>query len=210
MWTGGRFHKLYGQGPPPPLHQVYGGSFPDRLLFFWGGAPQSLSFLSFLFLLFFFLVSKTCCFPGRLLGFTDAASSRGEGWRWLERSGPRYALDDEDRAYITRRVSKLVHPGPGASEAMMVTNRSYQRSEAMQSEGAKQMLFQQLDRVVCRLEGERKWASGVVQRPEESASQEANAPPYVHVLVDPPICRLIAVPEEYCHLQRAAACNEPS
>ena len=137
----------------------------------------------------------------------------------------RAVMADDDRAFISRRVHALVHPGPGASEAMTVTHE-YSHLQRGGSEGAEQMRVQRLDHVVCRLAGslalEGRWASGVVHvagpaGPPIVGDEDARREPgraggatraYVHVRMDGPNGRLVAVPEHACHLQRAAACND--
>ena len=112
-------------------------------------------------------------------------------------------LGEEDRAFITRRVGELVQPGPGASEAMVVADDCQGRRGG---EGAKQMRFQRFDRVVCRLGGQPTWASGTVQLHAVDVDADDNAEdhrttghPCVHVMLNAPDSRLIAVPEDGCH-----------
>ena len=124
--------------------------------------------------------------------------------------GARNTLDEEDRDFIRTRVRKMVRPGPGASEAMMVTEPDGQNGFEQVSTP-----FQRFDQVVCRLDGERKWIGGVVRECEPPAVNEDSAleddgqsmPRYVHVVVDPPDNGLIAVLEHDCHLQRTAGCD---
>ena len=124
--------------------------------------------------------------------------------------GARTALDEEDRDFIRTRVRTMVRPGPGASEAMMVTEPDGQSGSEQVSTP-----FQRFDQVVCRLDGERKWFGGVVHEclppavNEDSALEDdgQSMPRYVHVVVDPPDNGLIAVLEHDCHLQRTAGCD---
>ena len=115
----------------------------------------------------------------------------------------RTELDDEDHAFVHRRVRRMVHPAPGASDAMMLTEcrRDFK--------GAKPMRLRRHDHVVCCFGGERKWVSGNVHATSEDHAQMHGRTSirYVHVMVDRPDMRLIAVPEDDCHMQRAATCN---
>lgn len=122
----------------------------------------------------------------------------------------RAELDDEDRAFITQRVRWMVRPGPGASEAMVVADGRGK----LAPEGAKPIEFDRGQRVVCRLGGKDKWAAGGVVQQHAAATDDDGGgltkPCYVHVMMDPPHCRLIAVPAADVHLQRAAACERVS
>ena len=63
--------------------------------------------------------------------------------------GARTTLDEEDRDFIRARVRTMVRPGPGASEAMVVTEEPSRQSGSQQAP----TLLQRLDQVVCRLDG---------------------------------------------------------
>ena len=117
----------------------------------------------------------------------------------------RTELADVDRAFIAWRVANLVRPGPGASEAMIVP----ESEGSHDSESAQQpKRFLPLDRVVCRIDGERTWASGIVHAVNGyDAEQEPGSDrTCIHVMIDSPDSRLVAVHECDCHWQRAAKC----
>ena len=126
----------------------------------------------------------------------------------------RTELDDTDLAYITQRVRSMVHPSPGASEAMMVTHHAPERLEDRNvSDGAKEHEIKQLDHVVCRL-ARRKWASGVVHSIDAGTADDDGAAMLarVHVTIDAPngcTRSLVTVPETACYLHRAAAIAAP-
>jgi hypothetical protein len=125
--------------------------------------------------------------------------------------GARTTLDEEDRDFIRARVRTMVRPGPGASEAMVVTEEPSRQSGSQQAP----TLLQRLDQVVCRLDGER--VGGVVREclpavdeasNAENDGQRSSKPQHVvHVVVNPPDNRLIAVLKDDCHLQRTAGCD---
>ena len=127
--------------------------------------------------------------------------------------GARTEFNDEDRNFISWRVKCLVRPGPGACEALTVPEFGMELQGKRRIEVAKPMRFQRLDRVVCRLGGN-NWESGVVQHAHDDAHDDADDAENhghqteprssVHVMIDS--C-LVVVPEDDCHLQRAAACN---
>ena len=151
------------------------------------------------------------CDPGRTLpgaDFHDVLAEVTNIVLGVMIGGARTALDEEDRDFIRTRVRTMVRPGPGASEAMVVTEPNHQI-------GCEQVStpFQRLDQVVCRLDGDR--VGGVVRECLPPAGNEANAeddgqskPQHlVHVVVNPPDNRLVVVLEEDCHLQRTAGCD---
>jgi hypothetical protein len=125
--------------------------------------------------------------------------------------GARTTLDEEDRDFIRARVRTMVRPGPGASEAMVVTEEPSRQSGSQQAP----TLLQRLDQVVCRLDGER--VGGVVREclpavdeasNAENDGQRSSKPQHVvHVVVNPPDNRLIVVLKDDCHLQRTAGCD---
>lgn len=103
----------------------------------------------------------------------------------------RTELDDEDRNFISRRVRKMVRGFLDQYEA----------------ERTKPTRFKRGERIVCRLGGERPWASGSVaginvDRPEDPSGPKL---PYV-VKIDPPQPRLISVPHDINDLCRAEVC----
>lgn len=128
----------------------------------------------------------------------------------------RNEFDNRDRAFITQSVRRSVHPGPGASEAMVLVAPS--RTGCSNTQNVEKMRFSRLDHVVCRLQGH--WASGVVHAMESAADSPAQEKPQcIYVMLDGPNNsnskismaavnekndRLVAVPEDACHLQRAA------
>ena len=72
------------------------------------------------------------------------------------------------------------------------------------------MKFQLGDHVVCRIGCQRNFSSGVVQgvideegREEGAGQGQGQMVRLVHVMTDRPNSRLVAVPEDDCHLQRA-------
>ena len=119
----------------------------------------------------------------------------------------RQEFDDKDRAFITQSVRRLVHPGPGASEAMILTSERSSTEQAAEP----RLRLRRLDHVVLRLPGQRQWASGVVHAIDESSADNEvqEKLQYVHVMLDEPdgmsTNRLVAVPEDACHLQRSAS-----
>ena len=124
------------------------------------------------------------------------------------RRDSRFELDEEDRAFIMRRVQTMVQPGPGASEAMIVKESERKKNV----EGSTPTPFQRFDHVVCRPDREHLWLAGVVREyvhaiDEDGPENHGQARRYVHVMIDAPDNRLLAVPEDECHLQRAAACD---
>ena len=60
----------------------------------------------------------------------------------------RSEMDEEDRAFIARRVRKMVHVGPGASLAMMVSKRSSDDARPASC----RMLHMQRSAATCRQE----------------------------------------------------------
>ena len=104
----------------------------------------------------------------------------------------RTTLDEEDRAFIARRVRKMVSACLDDYEAERTKPTRYYRGE----------------RVVCRLGGDRPWASGVVAsvNEEDPADPTGQAKlPYV-VKIDPPTSRLVSVPKDDYDLCRAECC----
>ena len=108
-------------------------------------------------------------------------------------------LDSEDLAYIARGVRRMVQPGPGATEGMVVIDDQRKHGRDVQAEPVR---FQPSDRVVCRL-GRRSWASGVV-RTHAVNDENARFLSCVQIMTDSPDSRIVDVPENCCHLQRAA------
>lgn len=99
-------------------------------------------------------------------------------------------LDSEDRAFIGRRVHKMVM-------------HYLQQYEA---ERSKPTRYKRAERVVCRLGGDRQWASGSIAAVNEDNPEDPMGPklPYV-VKLDPP-SRLISVPKDDYDLCRAEVC----
>ena len=103
----------------------------------------------------------------------------------------RSTLDDEDRDFIARRVLKMVN---GFLQEYM-------------AERCKPTRFRRAERVVCRLGGDRSWASGIVAASNQDNPEDPRGPklPYV-VKVDPPNSRLVSVPKDDYDLCRAEVC----
>ena len=116
--------------------------------------------------------------------------------------GGRIAFNAEDRAFIKWRVGSLMSPGPGASEAFVLTasalhpvasaplmsassgvnsvssgvvTASAPHPGPQDSKVAKPMQLQRFDRVACRVGSEHKWLSGAVHlhASESSAGHDA-------------------------------------
>jgi hypothetical protein len=103
----------------------------------------------------------------------------------------REAPDEEDLAYVERKVRKLVR-------------RCLDRYDADAQAPSR---FARAERVVCRVGGLRAWCAGVVasvgvEDPEEEGGARL---PYV-VKLDPPSRRLISVPRDDDDLCRAEVC----
>ena len=148
------------------------------------------------------------CDPHRTLDGSDyfnVLTDVSETVTRVMREQGRPELGEHDHGYIHWRGHELMRPGPGASEAIVVPQMQSTRG----SQEAPPVRFEQLDRVVCRVDGRREWASGVVHlHPVNDGSTESQGQPTmpcVHVMVDGG--RLIAVHENDCHLQRAANCS---
>ena len=103
----------------------------------------------------------------------------------------RSTLDDDDRAFIARRVRKMV----------------WSHLEQYEAERSKPTRFRRTERVVCRLGGERPWASGTVAAVNEDDPSDPTGQtklPYV-VKIDSP-SRLVSVPKDDYDLCRAEVC----
>jgi hypothetical protein len=101
-------------------------------------------------------------------------------------------LEDEDKAYISRRVGKMV-------KAIL---------EDYELERKTPRRFKQFERVVCNVGGERKWASGTIQAINEDDPGDPTGQtmlPYV-VKIDPPNSRLVCVSRDEYDLVRSEVC----
>jgi hypothetical protein len=109
-------------------------------------------------------------------------------------------LDEEDHAFVQTRVREMaIALLPGQPPAEKPKRR-----------------FAQLDRVVCRVGGEREWAAGAVQAldQEDEEKDPYKTFPYV-VRIDPPNSFLFSVPDDTNDCVRAEVCfgsraNEPT
>lgn len=104
----------------------------------------------------------------------------------------RVELDNEDHAFIERKVREMVQGCFREYEAERDQPTRYKRSE----------------RVMCNVGGERKWASGSVQAINEDDPSDSTGRtklPYV-VKIDPPNSRLISVPRDDYEVCRAEVC----
>jgi len=105
------------------------------------------------------------------------------------RRDDRTSIDQEDHAFIQSCVTKMV-------EAAF---REYEEARPKRR-------FQKSDRVVCRIGGQRPWASGTVAALDEDDPENPTSKlPYV-VKIDPPNGRLISVPRDDYDLCRAEVC----
>jgi len=98
----------------------------------------------------------------------------------------RVGLTDEDRAFIQSKVRQMV-------DASLKPKKSR---------------FEKFDRVVCMLGGEYGWGAGTIQALDEDDPEDATGQtklPYV-VKLDPPIGRLISVPQDDNDICRAEVC----
>ena len=108
------------------------------------------------------------------------------------RKDERAEMDDEDRAFIGRRVRRMVN--------------SY--LDQYMAERAKPTRFKRTERVVCRMGGARPWASGSIAAVNEDDPNDPTGQtklPYV-VKMDPPGARLISVPKDDYDTCRAEVC----
>lgn len=98
----------------------------------------------------------------------------------------RSEMDDEDRKFIERRVRIMVRK--------------------CKDEYLSRIRFRRFHRVLCKIGGDRQWASGTVQAVNESDPQDPRRKlPYV-VKIDPPNGRLVTVPNDISNLVRAEVC----
>ena len=110
--------------------------------------------------------------------------------RVMEREDRDY-MDDDDRDFVARRVRKMVRT----------------HLDKYEEERSKPTRFRRAERAVCRIGGERAWASGVIASVNEDNPEDPYGPklPYV-VKIDPPVGRLISVPNDEYDLCRAEVC----
>ena len=128
------------------------------------------------------------CDPKRTLGASDFCHvfrDVADTVRRVMNEGVRTELDEEDRAYISRRVRAMIHPAPSASEAMMV--RVVDDDDLKHEERG----------------GERRHHA---QRPEDSSTSSSRAKPQMAMRRQP--LDENVVDEGGRHLQRAAMCND--
>ena len=132
------------------------------------------------------------CDPRQLLADTDFGEILAEVvdkvFGVMEDEG-RTDLNDRDRGFIKERTRILTRAGLPRIE------RPRRR-------------FAQLDRVVCKVGGERRWAPGTVQAVDEDDPKDPTGQtllPYV-VRIDPPNSRLVSVSEDSAELVRVEVC----
>ena len=103
----------------------------------------------------------------------------------------RSEMDEEDKAFIARRVRKMTR----------------EFFDQYMAERAKPTRFRRAERVVCNVGGQRKWASGIIAAVNQDDPEGPTGPklPYV-VKVDPPGARLISVPKDDHDICRAEVC----
>jgi hypothetical protein len=87
----------------------------------------------------------------------------------------RQDFDVKDRAFITHSVRSMLRAGPGASEAMILASPfggCHSESAEYTHRNCKMHVtdLRRLDHVVFRLQGQREWASGIVQRIEKRSA----------------------------------------
>ena len=101
-------------------------------------------------------------------------------------------LNDEDRAFISLQVGEQV-------QAFL---------DQYEAERSKPTRFKKFERVVCRIGGQRGWASGKIQSVKEDDPEDPTGQtklPYV-VKIDPPNGRLISVPKDNYSVCRTEVC----